>query len=557
MPILSFLLHLAGATMLLLFAVRMVRTGIERGFGAGFQRVLTQQSSRSGAAMSGLGLAVVLQSSAAVALLVSGFCTNGVLTFATGLAVVLGGDLGSALLIQVLSIRLDWLVPLLLASGGWLFVKSDQRRLRQYGRILLGVAFILIALRFLREAMEPIRESAFLPAVADYLASDYLTAFIVGAVLAFVMMSSVATILMCVTLVAIGAIPLEAGISLVLGANLGSAVIPLWLTRDMPQVARRVPIANLCLRGSWALIALLAVNALPITDYLAMGTPAQTLINTHIGFNVLLVIVSLPLLKVIETLVERVLPETETPDDLQAEAPMSVLDTTTLSNPALAQAGLKRELLRMAGLTEQMARPVLEVFETGDKARIGDLRRLDNHVNDALSGIREFVSAMPWSDMSKPDRKAVRQMMEYAINLETAGDIISKRLLPLATEKAKGGIKFSPAGWSELCALYDRVMANMQLAVNVLVSDDLESARQLMAEKSEVSRLEGKSRKKHLKRLASGEGDSFDSSDIHLDALRALKDLNSQYAAVAYPILYKGGQLLETRLITTLDEDEP
>ncbi len=88
-------------------------------------------------------------------------------------------------------------------------------------------------------------------------------------------------------------------------------------------------------------------------------------------------------------------------------------------------------------------------------------------------------------------------------------------------------------------------------------ADDLESARQLMAEKSEVSRLEGKSRKKHLKRLASGEGDSFDSSDIHLDALRALKDLNSQYAAVAYPILYKGGQLLETRLITTLDEDEP
>ncbi|MCP5074820.1 MAG: Na/Pi cotransporter family protein [Rhodobacteraceae bacterium] len=556
MPILNFLLQLAGATMLLLFAVRMVRTGIERSFGVAFHRVLTQQKSRTGAALSGLGLAVVLQSSAAVALLVSGFCASGALAFTAGLTVVLGGDLGSALLIQVLSIRMDWLVPLLLATGGWLFIKSQQRPFRQYGRIILGIAFILIALRFLREAMEPIRESAFLPAVADYLAADFLTAFIVGAVLAIVMMSSVATILMCVTLVAIGAIPLAAGISLVLGANLGSAVIPLWLTRDMPKVARRVPIANLGLRGSWALIALFAVNGLPVTDFLAMARPEQTLINTHVGFNLLLLMFSLPFLKPVERLVERLVPDVEPPSDPNAETHKSLLDTATLSNPALAQAGLKRELLRMAALTERMAEPVLDVFESGDKGHIASLRQLNNHVYEALSGVREFVSAMPFAEMSKPDRRAARQMVEYAINLESAGEIICKHLLPLATQKAKTDIKFSEAGWAELCALHDRVMANLRLASNVLVSDDLESARLLVAEKSEVTRLERKSRKKHLKRLAAGEGVSFESSDVHLEALRALKNLNSQYSAVAYPILYQNGQLLETRLIETLDEDQ-
>ncbi|KIC32150.1 Na/Pi symporter, partial [Leisingera sp. ANG-M7] len=122
MAILTFLISLAGATMLLLYAVRMVRTGIERSYGASFQRLLTARQSHLQAGLMGLVLAIVLQSSAAVALLTSGFAASGYLAFPTGLAIVLGGDLGSALIIQILSFKLDWLVPVLLAAGGYLFV---------------------------------------------------------------------------------------------------------------------------------------------------------------------------------------------------------------------------------------------------------------------------------------------------------------------------------------------------------------------------------------------------------------------------------------------------
>ncbi len=555
MAVLNFFLNLAGATMLLLFAVRMVRTGIERSFGASFQRVITQQKNYLGAASSGLGLALVLQSSAAVALLVAGFSGSGVLGFQTGLAVVLGGDLGSALLIQILSFKLDWLVPLLLAVGGWLFVKSDKRQLRQYGRILMGVAFILISLRFLREAMDPIRESAFLPAVSGYLAQDYLTAFLVGAALAFIMHSSVATILMVVTLVAIDAIPLEAGISLVLGANLGSAVIPLWLTRGMPAAARRVPVANLVLRGTWALITLFAVNLLPISGFLGIMGPAQTLINTHIAFNLTLLFIAMPLMVQTEKLIFSVMPEapqsaTDTPDE-----PLSALDHSVLDNPTLALSNLKRELLRMSAIVERMAAPVMEIYGSGDVDRIDGLLNLERQLNEALSGIKTYMAALPTSDWEKHDRKAARELVEYAISLESAGDIVARQLLPLAREKAKKDLRFSTEGWAELRKLHETVMANMRLSTNVLLSDDLESARLLIAEKTEIARVERKSRKRHLKRLSEGGAVSFESSDIHLETLRALKDLNTYCAYVAYPILYRSGQLLETRLIESLDED--
>lgn len=116
MVILSFLLQLFGATFLLLFAVRMVRTGIERAFGASFRRVLTGNQTPLRLVPLGTALAVVLQSSAAVTLLAAGFAGSKTIAFLPAVAIVLGGDLGSALL-----------VPVFLTVGGVLFLKTERR----------------------------------------------------------------------------------------------------------------------------------------------------------------------------------------------------------------------------------------------------------------------------------------------------------------------------------------------------------------------------------------------------------------------------------------------
>lgn len=554
MAIVSFLISLAGATMLLLFAVRMVRTGIERSYGASFQRVMTGQSNLLTSSLAGLVMAVVLQSSAAVALLTSGFAASGMLGFGAGLAIVLGGDLGSALIIQILSFQLDWLVPLLLAIGGWLFVKTERKKLRQLGRILLGIAFILISLRFLREAMDPIRDSAFLPAVADYLARDYITAFIVGAALAFVMHSSVAAILMCVTLVQIDAIPFAAGLSLVLGANLGSAFIPVWLTRGMDTAARRIPVANLILRGTWAVLCLFAVNAVFGVGWAAADHGGQMLVNAHLAFNTSLLLLALPFCSLLRYPMEQILPNaTSAISGDPLVRPASALDPDNIGSPAQAISSLKRELLRMADLVDAMFRPTLELYRSGDKTKIRAVQAVDSEVNACLAGIRTYVAALPADQMSKQEAGVTRDMLEFAVRLETAGDVVAKRLTVLADDLRKSGKQFSKEGWSELQDMHETILANLRLASNVLISDDLESARLLNGEKTEVKRAERNSRKRHFRRLQAGEVQSFETSDIHLETLRALREFNSHIASVATPILYQNGQLLETRLI----EDMP
>jgi len=97
--------------------------------------------------------------------------------------------------------------------------------------------------------------------------------------------------------------------------------------------------------------------------------------------------------------------------------------------------------------------------------------------------------------------------------------------------------------------MHDRIIANISLASNVLVSRDVDIARQLVEEKSELSRHQRKSRKRHLKRLAAGLAESFETSDLHLETSLAFKEFNSQIATIAYPILSREGKLLHSRLV--------
>ena len=555
MIILSFAVQLFGATMLLLFAVSMVSTGIERAYGASFRRLVTTKASVLGMTLTGVMLAMILQSSAAVTLLVAGFSGTSAIGFSAGMAIVLGGDLGSALLIRVLTLDIQWIAPVLLGVGGFLFLKTQGPMLKQAGRIAMGIALILISLRFLRETMDPIRESAFLPAIADYLVQDYLTTFITGVALAFVMHSSVAVILICVTLVAIGALPQSVGLSLVLGANLGSALIPVWLTRGMSAKSRRIPLANLIIRGTVSVIVLFAINQLPTPGFITAMDNAHALVTLHILFNLILLL-SLPFVGRLQGLVTWIYPDNETPANNIPPHHHSVLHLNVTTSPKQSLAMLQREVLRMATLVSEMIAPAFGLLKSFDAAQVAAIRADEAALNNALDHIRQYSAGFDHDSLTKSENRQMRNLVDYAISLEAAGDIVAKRLIELAGEKDREKLRFSDAGFDELRALHERIARNVNLATNVLLSADIESARLLLEEKAAIAQLEQSSRKKHLRRLSSGDSDSLASSDIHLETAYSLKEFHSWIVKIAHPILVREGQLLETRLIQKIGGDE-
>lgn len=539
-----------GAVMLLLYAVRMVRTGFERAAGPSLRRAIGKASSGPlPGAVSGMAVAVLLQSATAVAILAAGFATSGFISTAAGLAVLLGADLGSALVVQFLVFDLSWLVPLLLAAGAWLFLKLDARSAKQIGRILLGIAFILIALQMIGEATTPLKEARFMPQIAAYLAQDTPTAVAVGALLAFLVHSSVAAVLMVAAFVQKAGLSLEAAISLVLGANVGAGVVALWLTRGMDRKAKLLPLGNFIFRSCGVVLALAVLPSVELPLEAISSNAGQQIVAVHVAFNLLLLLLCLPLTRPVAWLAERLLPEKTPQEEGEHLLPQSALDRQLVDNPRLALACATRELLRMGELVVVMARPVILMLEKGSEPEIRRLQQLDAQVNAIHSSIKLYIAEVNRGELSAEQAERSMELVGFAVNLERAGDLIAKNLLDLALELQANQISFSDEGLRELTRMHDRVLANMEMALNVLVSADVASARELIAEKDKMRSLERESHNRHLDRLKARTLQSIESSNAHLEVMRSLKDINSLFATAAVPILAREGQLRETRLV--------
>ncbi len=544
------LLNIAGAVTLLLWAVRMVRTGMERSY----EHVLTRlmRDSKGGAikaAAIGLVMAVVLQSATAVGVLAAGFAANGTLSVATGIAVMLGADLGSALVVLILSIDLHFVIPILLLVGGALFFRGNSRNLRQGGRVLIGIALILLSLRMIAEATGPLRENELLPVALNYLAGDAITAFIIGAAFTWLLHSSVASILLIVTFATHGVIPPALGISLVLGANMGGALIAHGLMRSGAVNSRRITLGNVLLRGGGAVVALALYQVFhPSLTFLGDSVARQVLIM-HLSFNAILLVISIPLIRPMNALVTRLVsdkPVGDAPVPLAEAA--SCLDPKVIDAPNLALASATRELLRMAEIIERMLQPLMDIYKSGDPEKIRQARLMEAAVDKAQSDIKLYLAKVNYAKGSPEDERIGQDLATYAINLEYVGDAITKTLLHLAEVRRDQGLNFSAEGWRELNELHHQVLTNMRLAFNVLVSRDRESARQLMLEKDSMREAVGQSYNLHLKRLKTGSATSIASSNIHLETLRTLKTINSLFATIGYSILADTGDLLGSRL---------
>lgn len=547
------ILNLAAAVMLLLWAVRMVRTGVERAYGPSLKNALRSMKGwHVGAAAAGTALAVLLQSSTAVGVLAAGFASSGILTLPAGISTLLGADLGSALVVRILSFDLSALVPILLLVGATMFLKFEGRNIRQVGRILLGAGFILLALGMIGEATAPLRASEFLPQIVGYLRNDPITSFVAAALLTWLFHSSVAAVLLLVSFAHQGVLPVEVALPMIFGANAGGGIIAVWLTRNLGVEARRITLGNLVFRGILAVAALGLSQAVDLPVDALGSTEGAQLVNVHLIFNAVLVVLCLPFSGLMGRFTSAALPEAVAEPGPEALGrPPSALDRSVIDVPRLALASATRELLRMGETVETMFRPVMDLFDNGTPERTGLVRQLDKEVNRAHTDIKLYIAELNRGDLTSEEATRSIELTDFAINLEHAGDIIAKSLMPLAEEKTAKRLQFSAAGWNEMTAMHARVLSNMQLAQNVLIAGDLESARQLVKEKERMRKLERESHERHLRRLQSGEVTSIETSNMHLEIVRALKEINSLLATVAYPILTGSGDLLESRLAGT------
>ncbi|TPI64424.1 Na/Pi cotransporter family protein [Mesorhizobium sp. B3-1-7] len=545
------LLHLAGAVALMLFATRMVKTGVERAYGDVLRhRLRATMRNPVMAVLAGCGLAVALQSSTAVTLLVGSFAGAGIVSGAAGQLAVRGAEIGSALVAKLLTFDLTLLVPLCLIAGTVMFMATERRDWRQLGRILIGVGLLILSLEMIGQASEPLRNSQLMPLIINYFSGDSITTYLLAALVTWLFQSSIAAVLLMATLAGRGLITPELGVVLVLGVNLGSSLIAPMLTRSAPPEVRIVPIGNLLMRGLGSLIMLVLIMAFkPDVAFLGKTAPDQ-IVNAHILFNVLILLAGLPLAGLVYRASERIVALGSKPQPAAALeiVELSALNESALDTPSQALANATREVVRVCEIVEIMLKRIIELYEDADPAKIKALAALDDRVDRKHAAIKLYLAKITRNPLTEDEALRCQELIGACVKLEQVGDIIVRNMLVHVRKKLERGLEFTPEGWQELCAFHSSVLANARLAFNVLVSRDPETARQLVLEKDLLREREKETSASHFVRLREGTAKSVETSSIHLDTIRDLKQINSLLASIAYPVLEERGLLGGSRL---------
>jgi phosphate:Na+ symporter len=541
------LLDLVGGVALLLWGLHMVHSGIVRAFGSDLRRLLSNAlRNRFLALLAGMLVTALLQSSTATGLMTASFVSGGTVDLVPALAIMLGANVGTTLIVQLLSFNVSALAPILLVVGVTAFKRGRQTRTRDLGRVAIGIGLMLLSLHILLDTLAPAENAPVVRFLLSSATDEPLLCLLLAAALTWMAHSSVTVVVLVMSLAASGFITPLASLALVLGANLGSAINPLIEgSRSDNPASRRLPLGNMLNRLIGCAVVLPFLE--PITTALARlePSPARLAADFHTAFNVLMALLFILPLNALAAFLERLLPER-----VKARDPATplYLDETALATPSVALACAARETLHIGDLVETMLRQTMTALMSDDRRLVAEISRTDDAVDKLDEAVKLYLTKLTRESLGERDGRRAMEIISFSINLEHVGDIVDKNLMEAAAKKIKHKIVFSREGAAELEAFHEEVCDNLKLAFSVFMSGDLATARQLITEKATLRETEFAAAENHLARLREGRTESIESSSLHLDILRDLKRIHSHICSVAYPVLERAGELQPSRL---------
>ena len=541
-----------GAAALLLWGIRMARTGVMRAHGPQIRRVMPKTlRNRFVAMLTGIGAATVLQSSTAVAIFIGSLAGLGAVPVTGGLAIMLGADVGSAVVAALLTLNLKGIWPVLIFVGyvvHSIYSESTSKG-KQYGRIALGLGLVLIALTFMAQVSGELANSYTIMLIVSSLSDEPILAILVLAVLTWLAHSSIAILLFWASLVHTGIIPDGSLIvAAVLGINLGGGIPAVVLTWGQSPVARRIILGNALFRLIGVLIGLLFLGQLTHLYGMLPGDLGFRVVLLHILFNLSLVVIFIGLLHPFARLLERFVPTPEAPVD-EEFGPRYIPPTPGAFQAPLPLSALSRETLRLLDVVQSMLVQTLEILvsDGANADKCAQVRRLDDKVDTLYRAIRSYaIDLTRKSEIQGSDLKRVTGLLRYSANLENVGDIIDKSLLDITANKAKSRRSFSRDGHVELSKLFSYVFDTTQLAAEVIMSWRMDSADVLIERKRTFKSMVNESSDQHINRLRRGVSGSLETSSYHLDIIADLQRINALISSIAYDVVSYQEEKAET-----------
>ncbi len=561
---------LVGGLGLFLFGLFLMGQGFQKIAGDRIRRFLERTKSPLPAAVTGILLTVVLQDGAAAVVLVVSLLNFGLIRLKQALCMLFGINLGITVIVHLISFRLEHYHLLAVAVGFLLYYFGRKRFTRYLGYSILGFGLVFTGLNTLLTVMKPLADDLLVQGVVSRFSRWPLWGYLSGAVATFLVQNSPATIGLLQILagqpvmkggLCLSLLPLSATLPFLFGTNLGICTTATLASLKANIQTKRAVLAQwifnlvtafFCLllvdpfsrlvravvRGLWVFTGwigefffLIPAKLLPQEIYLL----SREIAVAHTIYNLLILIVWLPLLNPLVKIVERLLPARRPEDEL---GETGFLNERMFDAPPLALRLATKEILKMADLTLDMLGLAQTVFTKGDPSFIREVQQKEDVVDSYQERITHYLSnLLSRSILTAAQSQYLAGLFHVVNDVERIADHACN-ITRCAGEKIKEKLPFSTLAISELELLYDKVTALCQKSFLALKEDDPEEARQVLEREEAVDRLKEEMRQNHINRL--NQGKCWPASGIlYMEIISNLERIADHAANIAQVVLRK------------------
>lgn len=513
------LTNLLGAVALIFWGTYMVKSGMLRTFGMSLRTALSHGlDNRFKGFGVGFCLSSLLQSSTAATLLVAGLQSEGLINTAIAISCIFGAELGSAFMACVLSLNLAAIAPILILCGVVMFFHfKAQSRKGQFGRILLGLAFIMIAINQIVLSTEPLRANAELSAFFNLLHNYLILSFAAGTVLAICCVSSLAAVIVSSSLYAAQVLNFQAALWMVLGANAGSTILALLTTMFASRIGRRGPSATALLRSLMILVAMISLE-FNVQNFVSLP---DNVVLWHLVFNLAVGLLGLLIIHPLSHWTESILstPEEDTEPNVNYKKLFVQENFLTVSiSLTVAKKYLIKEIdairllwLDIDTLLRSNPNPGSIMIMKNKKASTLKLNRsISLFLNRAITTNLSAQEAIEWQNI-----KSVNGSLKSVINL------IGHTIDVINDQKCLKHLDFSPEGLRELTESHQIVLSGIQTLGAYLRTDDFKKKNELSQRLfNHQRRLLIAAREQthlHLQRIADNNVNAIETDALHLE----------------------------------------
>lgn len=527
-------IQLFGGLALFLFGIEQMTESLKVVAGERMRAVLARlTSNRYMGALTGAFVTAIIQSSSVTTVLVVGFTTAGLMSFAQSIGVIMGANIGTTVTAQIVAFKVTKAAMLMIAIGfGFLFF-SKKSNLRHYGGIVMGLGLVFFGMTIMSEAMQPLRE---LQPFLDLMISmeNPFIGILVAAAFTALIQSSSATTAIVIVLAGQGFITLPAGIALAFGANIGTCVTALLAAIGKPREALRAAVTHVMFNIAGVLLWIAFIdqlaelvtaispthNDLYGTQKLAAEAPRQ-IANAHTIFNVANTFIFIGFTTLIARLIEWLIPDH--PMDADSIISAKYLDTDVLSTPSIALDLVRREIKHMGAQVIEMISDIMPAILHGSAKALDEVRAIDERVDILHAEIVIYLGRISQSELTERQTVELMHLMDAANDLENIGDVVEVNLVELGRRRIGKGVAISAPTQVMLSDFHQVVLDAVGAAIRAVGDDDYDAAQSVTSMKTEITRITNSAAAHEAQRLVANEPHRIEAYTVEMDITEKLQ----------------------------------